>query len=328
MKICFLDKTSFYYDIDDLNSPHLRGAETVLLNLAKSLSKFGHEVFIINNCPKNQIIQDINFININKLDNKIDFELAISNNDCTLFNFINSNKRILISHSVQTIEKFIRKKQLIDYVKYKPKVALLGEYHLKVRSYLTRMFGYFILPYAVDDIFLKTLINKSDNTVNKNQAIFTSRSDRNLDLLIDIWCNQIFSKYKKYKLLVTPIKNNNLSKFSIYNRLLGDRQNLINDLLKSRMLLVPGHKAELYCLAAEEARELCVPIVTMGIGCLYERVDHEKTGYVAKSKKEFADFVIELFNDDTIWSEFRSNLLQLRSSKNWIKSAKILIDNI
>ena len=66
----------------------------------------------------------------------------------------------------------------------------------------------------------------------------------------------------------------------------------------------------------------------MGIGCLYERVDHEKTGYVAKSKKEFADFVIELFNDDTIWNEFRSNLLQLRSSKNWIKSAKILIDNI
>ena len=49
------------------------------------------------------------------------------------------------------------------------------------------------------------------------------------------------------------------------------------------MLLVPGHKAELYCLAAEEARELCVPIVTMGIGSLYERVEHEKTGYIAKS---------------------------------------------
>lgn len=327
MKICFLDKTSFYYDINDLNSPHLRGAETVLLNLAKSLSKFGHEVFIINNCPKNQRIQNINFINIDKLDNKIDFELAISNNDCSLFNFINSNKRILISHSVQTIEKFIRKNQLIDYLRYKPKVALLGEYHLKVRSYFTRMFGYFILPYAVDDIFLNTLIDKSNDSINKNQAIFTSRNDRNLDLLIDIWCNQIFSKLKKYKLLITPIKKDNLSKFNIYNRFLKSRQNLINDLLKSRMLLVPGHKAELYCLAAEEARELCVPIVTMGIGSLYERVEHEKTGYIAQSKKEFAHFAIELFNNDDIWNEFRSNLLKLRSTKNWEKSAKILIDN-
>ena len=93
------------------------------------------------------------------------------------------------------------------------------------------------------------------------------------------------------------------------------------------MLLVPGHKAELYCLAAEEARELCVPIVTMGIGSLYERVEHEKTGYIAKSKKEFAHFAIELFNNDDIWREFRSNLIQLRSTKNWEKSAKTLIDN-
>ena len=30
-------------------------------------------------------------------------------------------------------------------------------------------------------------------------------------------------------------------------------------------MLVPGHKGEVYCLAAEEARELCIPIVTLGL---------------------------------------------------------------
>ena len=38
MNICFLDKTSFTYNSKDINSYTLRGAETVLLNLAKSLS--------------------------------------------------------------------------------------------------------------------------------------------------------------------------------------------------------------------------------------------------------------------------------------------------
>ena len=43
-------------------------------------------------------------------------------------------------------------------------------------------------------------------------------------------------------------------------------------------MLVPGHKGEVFCLAAEEAKALCVPIVTMGFGSLSERVDHLKTG--------------------------------------------------
>ena len=52
-------------------------------------------------------------------------------------------------------------------------------------------------------------------------------------------------------------------------------------------MLNPGHKGEVFCLAAEEARELCLPIVTLGYGSLYERVIHNKTGYIAKNLDEF-----------------------------------------
>ena len=30
-------------------------------------------------------------------------------------------KNVLFSHSIQTIEKFIRKKQILSFIKYKPK---------------------------------------------------------------------------------------------------------------------------------------------------------------------------------------------------------------
>ena len=52
MKICFLDKTLFEYDFNDKYSPLLRGAETILINLSKSVSLLGHEVFVFNNCRK------------------------------------------------------------------------------------------------------------------------------------------------------------------------------------------------------------------------------------------------------------------------------------
>ena len=46
------------------------------------------------------------------------------------------------------------------------------------------MFGSINLQWAVDPLFLETEIN--ENNI-ENRAIFTSRRDRNLDILIDIW---------------------------------------------------------------------------------------------------------------------------------------------
>ena len=53
------------------------------------------------------------------------------------------------------------------------------------------------------------------------------------------------------------------------------------------MIILPGHKAELFCLSALEASELCIPIVTMGIGSLAERVEHGVTGLIAKNERNF-----------------------------------------
>lgn len=326
MKICFLDQTLFSYNSKDVNSPKLRGAETVLINLANSLSKLGNQITIINNCPNNCIIDNIKWININNLDHIPEFDLTISNNDIRLFDKTISPKKILLSHSLQSLEKFIRKGQMIAYLKHRPKIALLSDYHKKKRLLFTRMFGHFILTYGVDDIFLNSKIYDI-NDINKNLAVFTSRSDRNLDLLIKIWKTKIFPQFKSGKLLITPTKTKT-NDLNIFSRNLLDRENLINDISKSRIFMVPGHKAELFCLAAEEARELCVPIVTLGIGSLSERVIHGKTGFIAKDESQFAEYSLSIFKNDIIWDNLRANLVTMRGSKNWIKCSQNLINNI
>ena len=100
------------------------------------------------------------------------------------------------------------------------------------------------------------------------------------------------------------------------------------DLLKSKILLIPGHKSELYCIAAEQAKELCLPIITLGIGALSERVEHGKTGFIAKNEKEFASYAIDLFNNPTIFSEVKNNLLLSRGKNNWKDVANKLILNV
>ena len=49
---------------------------------------------------------------------------------------------------------------------------------------MLHIFGEINLEWAVDEIFLKT--NVLEN-IDNNLAIFTSRPDRNLKMLLDIW---------------------------------------------------------------------------------------------------------------------------------------------
>ena len=151
--------------------------------------------------------------------------ICTTNNDFNLFNKVKSKKFLAISHSIQSIEKFIRKGQLLSYIKYKPQVVLLSDYHSENRNKLLKIFGSIKIEWAVDEIFLNSEIN--DNLV-ENRAIFTSRNDRNLDILINIWKNHIFIKNNSLKLYITPsplIDKN----FNIFERNFGERNFLIND---------------------------------------------------------------------------------------------------
>ena len=317
MNICFLDNNKVGYTHDDLQKNLIRGAERAVINLALTLENLGHKITVLNHTKKKSYFKNVRWLNINEYNESEFFDIAITNNDFRCFDKVKSNKKVAISHSIQTIEKFIRKKQLVSYIKHKPKILLLSNYHKKKRSNLLRIFGSDIISWSVDDLFLNTKLIQ----VDKKKAIFTSYIDRNLELLISIWKNYIFTKNKEIKLFITP-HNKNFSNFNIFNRKFGNQNELINDLISSKVLLVPGHKAELFCIAAEEARELCIPVVTLGIGALSERIKHNITGFIAKNEKQFAEYTLELFNNENKWNEIRNNLIKIRGISNWNKSAK------
>ena len=325
MKICFLDNTKFEYNSNDLYSYKLRGAESVLINLSSELTKLGHDVTVINNCYKNEFIKGVSWKKIQYYnDNKI-FDIAISNGDTRLFEKTKSYKKILFSHSLQTLEKFFRKKQFFSYIKYRPKVVLLSDYHKENTSKITTLFGSIKINWAADQVFINSKLNEN---IDNNLSIFTSRADRNLDLLINIWKELVYPRFNKGKLLITPPLNNLSNSHNIFFRKTDNQNHMIDDIKKSRIFLIPGHKAELFCLSAEEAKELCVPIVTLGIGSLSERIIHGKTGFVAKNNAEFSDYVIELYKNNDLWNKIRNNLIEIRGKNKWSNVAKNLLAKI
>ena len=73
---------------------------------------------------------------------------------------------------------------------------------------------------------------------------------------------------------------------------------------------------------------MCIPIVTLGYGCLSERVIHGKTGYITKNNNEFTKYTLELFKNDHLWQSMRNNLEKIRSKIKWNNVAEDLINQI
>ena len=325
MKICFIDKTEFSYSFKDINNEILRGAETIVINLSQALCKLGHQIVVFNNCKEEYISNNYSWLNLEKIKNyNYKFDIVISNNNTQLLDLIYCKKKFVISHSLQNIEKYIRKNKFISYLKNRPIYLLLGKYHKSNMSKFFSLFGTRIIKYGIDSSFENVLLN---NNINHNLSIFTSRQDRNLEILINVWINKVFKKKKDANLYITP-KKENLTRYNIFNRKLSGRKKYIDDIVKSRLMLIPGHKAELYCLAASEASELCVPIITMGIGALSERVIHGETGLISKNEDDFGKHIIELYNNSTLWNQIRQNLIKKRGQNSWDKASQFFLETI
>ena len=323
-KIYFIEN-SFNYNGSDLNSEKIGGSEKTLINISNELAKDkSFIVRVFNNSLKPLALNDVHWNNINTIDksDKPDFVIAMS--DANLFKKLNCNKNYLWSHSIQTIEKFIRKNQLLSFFKYKPIMILEGEYHYNNRHYLTSIYGKKILKIASDYDFINTNINIKN--IPPPNAIFTTKSDRNLDFLIDSW-KQIKKTNIDSNLYINPPYNltDGDQKNGIKLRIKGDKKSLINDLINSRLFITPGHKTEVFCLAAEEAKELCIPIVTMGKGCLYERVEHGITGFIAKNQTQFINYSKEVLNNTKLYLDLRKNLINIKGSRNYSHVKKDLI---
>ena len=310
-------ENSFDYNAYDLNSNKVGGSEKTLINISNELGKDQNFIIkVFNNTSNSAIINNVEWNNMNEIDSSDKADYVIAMSDANLFEKISSKNNFLWSHSIQSFEKFIRKKQLIPFIKHKPKMILEGNYHRKTRSFITSFFGKNVLKIAPDDDFIKTNINT--NIIPEPNAIFTTKSDRNLDFLLDAW-HQIKKISMKSKLFINPpytLTEANI-KDHIFLREKGDKKLLIKDLINSKVFITPGHKTEVFCLAAEEARELCIPIVTMGYGCLYERVEHNKTGFIAKDKKEFINYTSQILNDNEIYLEFKKNLILKKNLRNY-----------
>ena len=326
-KIIIIDNSDLSYTGDDINGKTLRGTEASLILLSEQFFKMGIHVDYANCIDVEKKVNGVNYFNKLKINKNIIYDLAIVISDANEFRRVSSIKKAIFSNSNQPIEKFIRKKQLIPFLKFKPVVITLCDYQYNKRSFFTSFYGKKTIPITVDPKFLDVNINP--NYLPEKKVVYNIRSNRNLDHLIKIWIEKIYPFNNEFKLYITPdlIEHTTaLKQHNIFLRNISSRAEMINELKNYRALTYLGHKSDIFTLTAEEAIKLCLPVVTFGIGSLKERVTHNETGFVAQNDQEYADYTIKLLNDDNFYLNTKKTMYEKRNENSWQKIANDWVD--
>ena len=323
--VLFIDNSDSDFTGFDLNTTKVRGTESSLILLAESLVKNNIYVKVLTEIEKDVLCNGVIYCN-KSVHQEINFDLCIAISNANLFNKISAKKKVVWSNSLQPFEKFLRKKQLLAFLKHKPEVVTMCNYQFYKRSFLTSMYGKHMISLSVDPRFYNEKVDLE--IIPKPYALNNVRSHRNLDWLIDIWTNSFNNKNGKAKLFINPNLieySEEMKKSNIYERKFGSRDDLINELRNTRVFAYTGHKSDIWVLTVEEAVQMCVPIVTYGIGSVEDRVIHNETGFIVKNDDEFAKYLEMLLFDDEFYNKIRRKMFKRRGFKNWDFIADIWI---
>ncbi|HNQ91750.1 MAG TPA: glycosyltransferase [Alphaproteobacteria bacterium] len=328
-----LDCTSTIYNAITASSQPLGGIERTIIALSKILSSSpGWTVTVCNKTPEPTTCDNVTWTNMDKIGGNFPAaQMVIACNDPNLFDQYKKKTGqgdflpVLWLHNLLPFEKALRKGRFFPLLRWKPVGVFLSIYHNNITSRFLPFGKRVVIPHGIEDSVLDFPV--PDEIQNEKTACFISQAYRGLAQVIRMWKSVIFAEISDARLEVycanpsaDDLDNTSVEELKKKNvNIMGrkSRNELNESLSKVRVLLIPGHKDETYCLSATESIALGVPVVTMGVGALAERVEDGRTGFIATSEEDFAEKTKQLLTDDALWRDMHQTCLKTRESCRW-----------
>ena len=175
------------------------GIESLNIALAKKLASINFNITfstLSNSSFKIKRIINLPIKNIKFKKNNFKFDLIISSNDATIFNFFPKAKKILWLHNPLQIEKSFRKNQFFSLLKNRPKVVFVSSYLESITSKLYFFKERIVIP----NFLLPEFSNQIINYKRKKIFVWSVQRNKGLYETIEIWIRKISPKYENAEL--------------------------------------------------------------------------------------------------------------------------------
>jgi glycosyltransferase involved in cell wall biosynthesis len=88
-------------------------------------------------------------------------------------------------------------------------------------------------------------------------------------------------------------------------------------------MIYPGALDETFCIAAAEAQAMGLPVITLGIGSLSERVQQGINGIVCKTYRDLGLHACRVADDEELWKLLHKGAISTAKLLTWQRTAKL-----
>ena len=316
----FIAGKPFLPDLPDPFTAGLGGTEQAVIHLTSALAALGDSVTVAGACTAPRDLNGVAWRT--GVPPRADVTVAI--NDARLLP-PGAARTIVWFHNEVELFKEIRRRRYWPLARARPVAVFIGTEQARLASRLLPFRRRVVIPYGLSARILDTPPAPAPPPPN---AMFTSQAYRGLRDILRVWQSDVSPAVSGARLNAFIAA----ADVPAYAALASDpgitigprigNDGILAHLLQTRVLLAPGHVSETFCLAAAEAIALGVPVVTLGIGSLKERVRDDVDGFICRDFAEMAARTRDLLTDDTLWRRMQAAGVAARASRGWLDVAR------
>ena len=322
MKITIAPPSRSALSDDEGSDGALGGIETACLELGDALVERGHEVTIAGRFPAHRKARPLARDRLGESQG----DALISCNDARALQAGRFKARVFWSHNPLAVEKAIRKGQFGPIWRTRPNAVFGSQDALAAISALLRFRDRTVIPLGVTALFEAV----PTDLPRQPHFAFVSQAQRGLPDTCRVWRAMVSPAAPGARLHVfgsTPAQARITPQAAqeagvLFHPRVG-KQELARFYETATALICIGAADETFCLAAAEAQCAGLPVLTLGIGALAERVSHGVNGLRAASFEALAEDAIRLCRDPELGLFLREGALRARGQFSWARSAKL-----
>ena len=325
LKFAFLDQQQAY-EGRDFESGSVSGTESCTMLLAEALARRGHKVSIYNKLATASEVNGVGYHPLAEAARLGPETIAISNNSISALAQVPTRRRAVWAHLDLRLARLRKKRDIFPVLRLRPHLVIPSRYSARRTQIIVPFRSRQIIEHGVDSTFLQF---KPLSTVPPPIAIFASQPRRNLNLVLQTWRKQIYPQIPQARLHVYMPRHNQHSRLIENSADCGieikgsvGKEMLADAFRNARVMIYPGHKEETFCNTAAEAIATGLPVVTMGIGALAERVRHGLDGFVAPTAESMGQHALRLLTDDSLWQLMHPAGIEVSRRWHWDIRAK------
>ena len=300
----------------------LGGIETACLELGDALIERGHEVMIAGRFAAQRKARPLAWDQLGESQG----DALISCNDARMLQAGRFKARVFWSHNPLAVEKAFRKRQFGPIWRTRPPAVFGSRAAMQAISPLLRFRARTVIPLGVTALF-ETV---PTDLPRQQHFAFVSQAQRGLPETCRVWRETVSPAAPGASLHVfgsTPSQARITPEAAQAAQILfhprSDKQELARFYATATALVCIGAADETFCLAAAEAQCAGLPVLTLGIGALAERVSHGVNGLRAETFEALAGDAIRLCEDRELGLFLREGALRARGQFSWARSAKL-----